>query len=179
MAVVCIPTNLVESIILRHARARAAGHAKLRVPARFLHADFIKLPCHEGGREKKNVSIYRSLFPARLFKRGGQGTELPHAGFRVSLKCRCTRSTLRSSSFFFLRDFILSRWTTTIPFDIWTLACVIKRTCVIIIFHLFERTRCDPLSVGIKSKNGGEQSGVDISLFRVYFERVNESSGRL
>lgn len=57
-------------------------HAKLRVPARFLHADFIKLPCHEGGREKKNVSIYRSLFPARLFKRGGQGTELPHAEFR-------------------------------------------------------------------------------------------------
>lgn len=50
---------------------------------------------------------------------------------------------------------------------------------MIIIFHLFERTRCDPLSVGIKSKNGGEQSGVDISLFRVYFERVNESSGRL
>lgn len=45
---------------------------------------------------------------------------------------------------------------------------------MIIIFHLFERTRCDPLSVGIKSKNGGEQSGVDISLFRVYFERVNK-----
>lgn len=46
---------------------------------------------------------------------------------------------------------------------------------MIIIFHLFERTRCDPLSVGIKSKNGGKQSGYFVvsCLFRAS-EQVQE-----
>lgn len=53
------------------------------------------------------------------------------------------------------------------------------KTSVIIIFHLLDAssTRCDPLSVGIENKNGGEQSGADISLFRVFISSTG--SGRL
>lgn len=139
MAVVCIPTNLVESIILRRASQGRSWHAKgtRSIPPR---RRFHKASLPRGRRE--NVSIYRSLFPARLFKKGGNRAARDSV---IPSKCRCTRSTLRSSSHFY--DSTLAMNYATIPLDIPTLTRVNKRSDNHFPFiRCFEYIR-DPLSV--------------------------------